>query len=412
MTERLPAAPTSGVMAQKPLPLKGDDDHNSFTYTSITERLPKIIDEMLNDGHFEPPIKQKIENLRDGIRSGQGKIEPIEGTEQDVALWRNFSEPFLGSTFLQVPWFFVEAYTYRKIMEITSYFEDPAKRDPFLKSKQKSLKSAMEPFRILCQQRIKNKDGFYTPNFDQFKAIIHSSLWGNKADLSLHPEGVGAEHMALQDAELILIEDTQKIWDDRSRWAGGNLAIIVDNCGFELVCDLSLIDWLLTTKLATQITMHVKKHPTFVSDATAIDVKQHIALLAIDDNAKVQEFGKKWQKFLEDGLLIVRDDFYWNSPNPFWDCPDHISDQLHSVPLVFMKGDANYRRVHGDLHWEHTASTKDIASYYPTSLVMLRTLKAEVMTGLTSLQLSRVEAEREWMVTGKYGIIQYIDKKE
>jgi hypothetical protein len=53
---------------------------------------------------------------------------------------------------------------------------------------------------------------------------------------------------------------------------------------------------------------------------------------------------------LEEGKFVLREDFYWNSPQPFWEgMPQQLHHELSTSRLTFIKGDANYRRVHGDL---------------------------------------------------------------
>lgn len=46
--------------------------------------------------------------------------------------------------------------------------------------------------------------------------------------------------------------------------------------------------------------------------------------------------------------------------------------------LVFVKGDANYRRLIGDRLWPTDTPFSDVAGYFPTRLCALRTLKAEL----------------------------------
>lgn len=46
--------------------------------------------------------------------------------------------------------------------------------------------------------------------------------------------------------------------------------------------------------------------------------------------------------------------------------------------LVFLKGDANYRRLIGDRLWPTDTPFSDVAGYFPAKLCALRTLKAEL----------------------------------
>lgn len=46
--------------------------------------------------------------------------------------------------------------------------------------------------------------------------------------------------------------------------------------------------------------------------------------------------------------------------------------------MVFVKGDANYRRLIGDRLWPTDTPFPDVAGYFPARLCALRTLKAEL----------------------------------
>lgn len=56
-------------------------------------------------------------------------------------------------------------------------------------------------------------------------------------------------------------------------------------------------------------------------------------------------------------------------------CSQEFQDES---ALVFLKGDANYRRLIGDRLWQTDTPFADVAGYFPTKLCALRTLKAEL----------------------------------
>lgn len=80
------------------------------------------------------------------------------------------------------------------------------------------------------------------------------------------------------------------------------------------------------------------------------------------------------------------------------------------IENVTYKGDANYRRMHGDLYWEYTHPTSEIIDYFESTVALLRTLKSEVQTGLTKERLESLKNEEGWLYTGKFGVIQVISK--
>jgi hypothetical protein len=88
--------------------------------------------------------------------------------------------------------------------------------------------------------------------------------------------------------------------------------------------------------------------------------------------------------------------------------PDGLREELSNADLVISKGDANYRRLLGDRHWPYTANFEDIVNYFPTSLLVLRTLKSELVVGLDDGQAQGISNEDEnWLINGRWGIVQY-----
>ena len=74
---------------------------------------------------------------------------------------------------------------------------------------------------------------------------------------------------------------------------------------------------------------------------------------------------------------------------------------------VIVKGDANYRRLLGDAHWDPATPFDRAAAYFPTPLVALRTLKSELIVGLQPGQAARLTAlDPEWMTNGRRGVVQ------
>jgi hypothetical protein len=72
--------------------------------------------------------------------------------------------------------------------------------------------------------------------------------------------------------------------------------------------------------------------------------------------------------------------------------------------------DANYRRLLGDCIWDASAPFQQIVGvYFPSPVCALRTLKSEVVCGITSDQAARAASihPNQWMVNGKFGVIHY-----
>lgn len=77
-----------------------------------------------------------------------------------------------------------------------------------------------------------------------------------------------AEVLAGQQSSL-LVDDTLLVWchlSERCTGGGaGRIDMILDNAGHELVADLCLAAWLLATKRASSVHLHVKRYAWFVS---------------------------------------------------------------------------------------------------------------------------------------------------
>jgi len=110
-------------------------------------------------------------------------------------------------------------------------------------------------------------------------------------------------------------------------------------------------------------------------------------------------------------VLTLSDDFFWTSPYAFWEMPGSLYDDLSQSDLVIVKGDMNYRRLLGDLHWQFDTRFEDIVSYFPAPLLALRTLKSEVACGLKMEQIDMLKnKESDWLTNGKNGVIQFFQK--
>jgi hypothetical protein len=93
--------------------------------------------------------------------------------------------------------------------------------------------------------------------------------------------------------------------------------------------------------------------------------------------------------------------------------PPPLREELACSNLVILKGDVNYRRLLSDLHWPHTTRLEEITAYFPTSFLVLRTLKGEIVVGLEPGQAEELAAQdAAWLINGKRGIIQLVTRPD
>jgi hypothetical protein len=184
--------------------------------------------------------------------------------------------------------------------------------------------------------------------------------------------------------------------------------VLVDNAGFEFVSDLCVADFLLRSDAARRVRLHLKVHPMFVSDAMIKDVHETLAFLAADGHPEVQALAGRLQGALDAGRLQLREHLFFTSPLPFWEMPPALRQALGEADLVISKGDANYRRLLGDRHWDATASFAEIVRYFPAPLLALRTLKSEIVAGLPPGRAEATAAQDpDWLINGRWGVIQF-----
>lgn len=254
--------------------------------------------------------------------------------------------------------------------------------------------------------------------------VLQLSLWGNKGDLS-HSAGKEKKEeekkTEKQDphkeqkkmAEILVADESDAIWNhlvEMNKQSSGpvRVDVICDNYGFELITDLVFGEFLLATKLASQVQYHVKKLPWFVSDTTIPDF--HRALDLVNDH--VSKFGDKWRKYLDNGKFALNTDPFWSLPYDFdWmerKAPG-LYEKLKMSSLLILKGDLNYRKATGDLEWPHTVPLRTaLRSFAPAPLCMLRGLKAEVVVGLKEGVAEEMGRKHEdWMTSGEFAVIQF-----
>jgi uncharacterized protein with ATP-grasp and redox domains len=342
------------------------------------------------------------------------KIRPIaDPSAPDQAEWNSYTSLYENLNWLQVPWFFAEHYFYRRIMEAVRYFQSDSESslDPFSYQKNLGLQASLDESRSLSE----NLAVWLAEEYPISAALHHlfdAALWGNRADLSLWPVGMNdqPEDVEASQAESYLLIDDMDVAIQRLISSIGDepiVDILIDNAGFELVTDLCLTDFLLSREITSAVRLHVKEHPTFVSDATQRDVELTLDFFQTSDHTNLAALGDRLQEHLNNGRLVLVSDFFWTSPLSMWEMPAGMSSLFTESGLVISKGDANYRRLLGDRHWSFTSSFAGIMAYLPAPLLALRTLKAELACGLSNEMIERVSLQDpQWMTNGRWGIIQ------
>ena len=143
-------------------------------------------------------------------------------------------------------------------------------RDPFGSLKRRQEAEALARFAEGWSQL--DAAAHHLSEAQVFEALLHSALWGNRADLSNFTVRELAQAGLATQAERhnLLIDDTQAVEALLSPGVD-RVDFICDNVGLDLLFDLALADFLLGRGWAQQVTLHLKNQPFFVSDAMPAD---------------------------------------------------------------------------------------------------------------------------------------------
>jgi len=375
----------------------------SFARQTIVQRKPQIIDQAIADNDYPASIVEALECLKQEIASQP--VHPLTDDAPGVASWNHALAAHPGRTWLELPWYLAETYFYRRLLEAVGYYRPgPYQgRDPFGAAKQAQIESAVARLAPDWDALASAEPGL------AFEALLHSCLWGNRADLSNQSARLEVRGglAARDERHNLLIDHTEQV----RRIASGGLRrvdFINDNVGLDLLFDLALIDLVLCRGWVERVSCHLKGSPFFVSDAMPEDVQATISQLADSSAGGVRALGERLRGYLGTGQLVLKTDPFWTSHLMFRQFPPALRDALTRSELVVLKGDVNYRRLLDDRHWPHTTSLEQAAAYFPAPFLVLRTLKGEIQVGLAPGQAEALAAEDpDWLIDGQRGLIQY-----
>jgi damage-control phosphatase, subfamily III len=219
-----------------------------------------------------------------------------------------------------------------------------------------------------------------------FTEMAEICLWGNATDLSLLTSLTYEDIQKLQGSEArkeqekkIVVNDLPAAYDVlRSARSSGaasrRVDIVLDNAGFELYVDLILAGYLISTGLATEVVLHPKSIPWFVSDALPKDFANLLGVIADpqafysatedehdseaspalgdEEIANLKFLFDHWSRLHSEGQLILRPNRFWTHAGSFWRMPHtakELFQDLKQSELVIFKGDLNYRKLTGDV---------------------------------------------------------------
>ncbi|MDO0925153.1 damage-control phosphatase ARMT1 family protein [Streptomyces sp. TG1A-8] len=379
------------------------DEPGSFPHGVLAERHPAIVRQVRDALPYGPVQRRALDRL---LRScAEGVIEPLPAGADpaDRERWRAWGlDTHAGRSWFEVPWLWSESHFYRRLLDAVGYFGPGPWRgvDPFRPSKRAELDAPVTDGELAALDALGDR-----PAEERAHALLHGSLWGNRADLGFRLSAAGAR--TREPAPALVADDSAALWSLLPPAGTGTLCLVADNAGRELLPDLLLIAHLLTEGRIGRAVLHVKPYPYYVSDATTTDVVDALDRLRAAGGAAAA-YGHVLWSAMADGRLAVRAHPFSCAPLPYADMPDDLRAEFAAAALTVFKGDLNYRRLVGDRWWPPATPFQDVTAWFPGPVAALRTLKSDVITGLSApAEAALVAAEgRRWRTSGRHALIQ------
>ncbi|MGL5810670.1 MAG: damage-control phosphatase ARMT1 family protein [Nocardioides sp.] len=374
-------------------------DPRSFAYGVLTRRHPDLIEAIRRRLPYPPEVQKNLDLLAQTLH---GDVPELVTGAHDRGDWDGWSRPYVGRPWIDVPFLWAESYFYRLLLEATGYFgASPwAGIDLFKPQKDAELSSPEGTRDLRSLEPI-----LRAPEEAGLHGALIASLWGNRADLGFRLSSPTAADS--EQVDDLVADDSADVWKWLTRRAPGKVDVIADNAGRELLADLVLIDRLLSTERASAITLHLKPHPYYVSDATAHDLLAVLHHMAARSTTAAAEIAARLKTAISNGRLEVQTHAFWCSPLTFHLMPRDLQERLTGSDLVIVKGDLNYRRLVGDRLWAPSLSFVGLTDYFPAPVLALRTLKSDLAVGISTERLARLEAHTPgWRTDGTHAVIQ------
>jgi hypothetical protein len=392
-------------------------DPGSFARKTLQVRKPAILDKIMAANDFSDDQFSAMRVLKEEVLHGTIP-DPFAGTDDPDGLdavsrvmWLESLPPCVGRSWLDVPFYFAEAFLYFRILLAVGYFDPRSSyyvRDPYQAFKEQELhagQGGMEIGRVL----VDSLEAMNAPR-ERLRTILYNALWGNRVDLSLFTIAEKSRDRVLSEkGDNLLIDHSEELIGliDRAE----RIDFILDNAGQELVSDLIAVWHILTHAPGKKVVLHAKRYPFYVSDAMIKDILETLGSFVEDRHPSLSGIGREIEAFIDRGRIVVKDHPFWNGPLHYPDLPEDLRGELGGSDAVILKGDINYRRTVSDRRWKVSEKLEDIADYFPASFALLRTMKSEAVVDIDEERAARLtEEDPEWKVNGERGLIRVVKK--
>ncbi|GJQ87200.1 hypothetical protein Trydic_g12552 [Trypoxylus dichotomus] len=410
----------------------------SFAYHTVKFRLPAILSQIV-----EILMKKKDNILRTYGEDAEeefkcviaeiGKIKveiqnnkpmrTLIGDAPDIKLYNKAlvlqSVKVSFPTYFNANWLFIECYMYRRIMEAIDQTKILKSMDPYQFQKEDSFYRSLQLMATVAGILQSILASAADRKETDFVRLLKMNLWGNNCDLSFNVGRVNYDAESVIDVEnldsYILCDDSASVWDALTEDTESCIVdIVLDNTGFELFIDMCLADFIIKNKYADHVRFYVKTTPWYISDATARDFAFFIHQLKVSKNSVLKKVSERWSNYMRIKAWTVEEEGFWTLPFTYkdmakWDLP--LYRKLSAAKLIIFKGDVNYRKLFGERNWPPTKSVDAaLQGFHPSKICSVRIIKAHIICGLAEGVAEDIEEkDSDWLITGKYGVIQFCD---
>ncbi|MET7408521.1 damage-control phosphatase ARMT1 family protein [Streptomyces parvulus] len=387
--------------APEPAPVILGDEPGSFPHGVLADRHPAVVRQVRDAFPFGPERLRALDALLASCADGVVEPLPAQADARDRERWARWGlDAYAGRSWYEVPWLWAESHFYRRLLDAVGYFAPGTWQgvDPFRPAKLAELDDPA------TDEELAALDGLAGLTADERgRALLHGSLWGNRADLGfrLSEGGTG------QQVDALVCDDGDALWSLLDTPGPRTLCLVADNAGRELVPDLLLLSHLLAEGRVDRAVLHLKPHPYYVSDATPADLLDALRRLTAAGGT-AGTYGRLLWTALREGRVTVRAHPFSCAPLPYADMPGDLRVEFAAATVTVLKGDLNYRRLVGDRWWDPTTPFADVTAYFPGPVAALRTLKSDVITGLTGTTVAALEkdGDERWRTGGTHALIQ------
>jgi uncharacterized protein with ATP-grasp and redox domains len=364
----------------------GCRDPASFGFHTVKHRLPKILSQARAGLDAVRAADPRLDELLDDVVTG-GPVRP-QHFAPATAFWDTYLDSVLERPWSELPFFDTEFCFYQAINSIAGAFDSNI--DVFAGLKLQALTDAVAALGVASTA---------SPATDSMSDLITRATSGNMVDLS---------RPGLPHAQRFLVDDRALLSKALSQ-PNDCVHIILDNAGSELCADLILSDRLLQED-TSQLVLHAKPWPMFVSDAVVQDVERSVERFC-DGGAGVglQAVGARLRAAKAGGRLSIEAHTSFGEPRHFGNLAEDLALRLGEASVVIAKGDLNYRRFIEDRAWpaETPLALANRASF---SAFALRVLKSEALAGVPPSTVQTIAREDpDYRINGRYAMVQHAE---